>query len=68
VRVFGHARCAHDQVLRVTGFNVRTITDFNEVRRTAFVTALDVAALLHPLNSHITAAQFLIATLQACRE
>lgn len=32
VRVFGHARCGNDQVLRITGFNVRTITDFNEVR------------------------------------
>ncbi|WIA08267.1 hypothetical protein OEZ85_007710 [Tetradesmus obliquus] len=31
VRVFGHARCGNDQVLRITGFNVRTITDFNEV-------------------------------------
>jgi hypothetical protein len=34
VRVFGHARCGNDSVLRVTGFNVRTITDFNEVRHT----------------------------------
>jgi hypothetical protein len=33
VRVFGHARSGvNDSVLRVTGFNVRTITDFNEVR------------------------------------
>jgi hypothetical protein len=32
VRVFGHARCGNDQVLRMQGFNVRTITDFNEVR------------------------------------